>query len=236
MKKIIYSLTVLCLTFSVLSCTKENAESKFKRILMFNEEKYEYNSNGKISEYIGNDYTETYTYSGNTITKIFDSHSGLTPYTCVYKLNPSGYVSTSTTNYEDPRYPLSTSSYEYDSSGHLIKWTTSWGTSSMYTTYEYINGNLITEKDFNIKDMQSIEAGSARYEYYLDKENTLSNEYFGKGFLGKSSKNLLKKITGSNGDTVTYTYEYDKDNFVRNMTEAPSFGNTYSYPLVWDWI
>lgn len=82
--------------------------------------------------------------------------------------------------------------------------------------YKYANGNLIkeivTQNHNGSKNSYFIE-----YEYYEDKLNTLGNLSFGKAFLGKSSRNLIKRTNGSRNYITDYKYEFDSLGNVSKM-------------------
>jgi len=189
---------------------------------------YEYNSDGKVSKSIdtgdgvhGGGYTFTYTYSGNIITTTTVEPTGRITNE-VSTLNSQGYISKTTGTRGSQNYAIT---YEYDNSGYCIKEIFSESNSNQITTYIYTNGNK-TSSTYTEGTYTSL----VTYEYYLDKENTLSDEHlFGMSYRGKSSKNLIKKETypPSNTSFTAYTYDYDQDNYVTKLTNTYNDGTTY---------
>jgi len=125
--------------------------------------------------------------------------------------------------------------YQYDNSGYRIKEISNSYSpnpvSSSINNYSYTNGNL-----------SSIEGGGflRKYEYYTDKENTLSNESYGNKFTGRDSKNLLKKETDLTLGmamytyTISYEYEFDKDNYpVKKTSIVGSSRSSETYTYKW---
>jgi hypothetical protein len=199
-----------------------------------NTETFEYNSDGKLSKdtetgpVTNNDYTDTYTYSGNIITETSTSLNAGTTHTLAITLNSQGYISNITEVYANQNY---VETFEYDNSGYLTKETETPEGNDIYTyTYTYTNGNRISETVAkNSSNVQTV-----YYEYYLDKENALSAEKLvGECYSGKSDKNLIKRITYSSSEIESYTYEYDQDNYVTKQTTTAVDGTTswktYSY-------
>lgn len=101
---------------------------------------------------------------------------------------------------------------------------------STINEYFYLNGNIIKEirtemNDGKITDIPGNPVIS-EYEYYFDKINTIRNINFGKKYLGKSNKNLIKKIKFSNGQIENYRYEFDKNGNVIKMIITPNDDET----------
>lgn len=212
----IYLFVIVGFLFLVNSCKKDNSatpKTPFKKVATINISddptvNYEYNSDGKLSKLsYGNSSINynTYTYSENTVI-ILEHYSGIISSDTLF-LNSHGYVIKETNGW-------STRAYEYDNNGYCTKQTYDPSSNSpSITNYTYINGNLLTEVGNN--------TGTYTYEYYLDKDNTISNEYKGVNFYGKSNKNLKKQsiLSGSSGSDInTYTYEFDQDNYVSKCT------------------
>jgi len=218
--------------FAILSgCKKNDSGTPFKRIHTITNNgnviyTYEYNSDGKVSGetmVLGAPfgYITTYTYSGNTITvnTIFDQSGSKID---TFNLNPQGYISDNGAFISTVHH--STFVHEYDNSGQLTKSTIN-NNIAQVEHYTYTNGNLTL---YTTTPM----GGSSyenHYEYYLDKENTLSNEHMGMNYWGKSNKNLVKTetyTTSSYSHKYNYTYEYDQDNYVTKRTKTGDDGTT----------
>lgn len=82
--------------------------------------------------------------------------------------------------------------------------------------------------------------GTITYHYeYFNNLNTIGNDNFGKSFLGKSSKNLVKTENFYNDnssqifrerDTIFYSYEYDNNNrVIIQRTKSALTNNKTSY-------
>lgn len=222
--------------------------------------KYEYDSqnrltkvsdfedDGKLDEY------STITYSaGKVVVANFDadnSKQGEFNYT----IGANGYASKGewTQTYEEDEVTYTgvvVVTYQYDGAGYLIK-------SIMETTVTstdpenpgpfktrltventYTGGNLTASKETSelLGDVPMSTVSNSTYEYYTDKEDnrgTGSNIQF---FLGKGSKNLVKKETHTSqggANSIEYTYEINGDKQVTKQTAK--VGNdtevtTYTY-------
>jgi len=108
--------------------------------------------------------------------------------------------------------------HTYNKEGYLIKLVlfddyVSYSYSTIYL-YEYKNGNMIktTHKNRNIDENGFVNESSytITYEYHNDLPNTIGNTQFGKSYLGRSNKNLIKKERNSNNYSATYNYDFDK--------------------------
>jgi len=166
----------------------------------------EYNDDGKLAKFIvaGRGY-HAYAYSGNIIINLnyFDGES---TYDSLF-LNSKGYV------YKEKESSGREIIYEYDNSGYCIKETHNYSGIYEPTIFEYtwVNGNVSTETGSGNNFDYS-------YEYYLDKSNTIGNEYRGIFFYGKSNKNLEKKRVDNGYGVTAWTYEFDQDNYVTKST------------------
>jgi len=114
----------------------------------------------------------------------------------------------------------------YNIDGFLIKEVIfndyiTYNSSSTYE-YEYLNGNLAkettTNRSVNPDGAVWENSGFLEYEYFDDKPNSLANSNFGKEYLGKSSKNLVKKLKNNNGYVAYYEYEFDQKGNVTKRT------------------
>jgi hypothetical protein len=187
----------------------------------------EYNSDGKLSKTVESgmtNYTTTYTYLGITINVIGDISQTEIKDIGIYSLNSQGYVSNITGTNGNSNYVII---YEYDKSGYCTKETYSSDNIIEITTYTYANGNMTSTTL-----MSGTMSNTTTYEYYTDKDNTLDYAHRGIIFMGKSNKNLIKKATIGNS-IITYTYDYDQDNYVTKQTRTASDGSiqweSYTY-------
>lgn len=204
----------------LFGCKKDetNTEQNIKKVLSKEYsngalDTYEYNANGKISKISSNGHYVTYVYSGNLITETW-FYSGGDTLINEHSLNSEGYISRTIVNH-DPNLEIL---YEYDSEGHCIKQTIKNPYNSGVVTYKYLDGNMMSISYNGVIEFT--------HEYYIEKENRLSNEYYGMIFLGKSDKNLLKKSSTSHS-TLTQTYEFDQDNYVSKIFQTRSDGSSY---------
>ena len=102
--------------------------------------------------------------------------------------------------------------FEYNNNGNLTQSTLTFPPNFNIPPQIVIN----TWQDGNM--MSSVRHGvTTTYEYYSDKVNTIGNEYFGKTYLGVSSKNPTKKEISGNL-TTDYTYEFDEECYITKVT------------------
>jgi hypothetical protein len=120
--------------------------------------------------------------------------------------------------------------YTYDGNGFLtnVKWFNHINTIVLTEDY-VISGNNVIQHTYNIIDStdHSLPSGTNTFEYYTDKTNTLSNEYYGMPYLGISSKNAVKSwayTNGSNTSKVNYEYRYESGRIVSQIIYADSAG------------
>ncbi len=105
---------------------------------------------------------------------------------------------------------------------------------SNYKTYSINNGNVVYETS-----QSPISTGNYAITsiYFTDKTNTLSNDNYGRSFLGKSTKNLRKAedwVTPSGNFSQQFFYAYDAEGrVVKRVTtlngEDTSDVRIYSY-------
>jgi len=206
---------------------------------------YEYNSNGDVSKLTEVTYFyyaqsiayldtlfSTYTYKKDSIIQTTISHANAKynrPEYIKYNralLNSQGYISASI---ESSAFGQLIT-FQYDNSGHCIK-------ESDIALLPNPHVVFVSNYSFTNGNMSSIEEGNLliKYEYYTDKDNTISNESYGSKFRGKGNKNLVKTETViQNGITsiTSYEYEFDKDNYPIKQTTIRGnykFSETYTY-------
>jgi hypothetical protein len=155
---------------------------------------YVYDSMGRAVSITSSDDTETYSYSGNTITHVFFG------YTTNSKVNTQGYIDS--TAGQSGTYDVF---YTYDSEGHLL----STSNVSYNHTYTWSGDNMTGSSVFGTNDTYT----------YLSGTNTIGNANKGEAFLGKDSKNLVATKVSS-GSSYTYSYTYDSQNRVASMSDG----------------
>jgi hypothetical protein len=136
-----------------------------------------------------------------------------------FNLDPNGYaINTSLGHY----------TWEYDSSGYLLKQTESWPQSgTMISNYFYNCWNNVTVSDSG-SNLQGSPIGgiTTSNEYYSDLLNTTGNENMGIAYYGKQN-NCLLKISLTNDQTTidtlgVYSYEFDSQKRVTREIKKKS--------------
>jgi len=244
--RLVAALLMVALCFNFVSCSKDeegsNPDKQTKRLVSVsytNEDgdkdnlQIEY-ENGKVSKTTTTYYDDglntdiyTYSYSGNTVTEV---HKG--GRTTNYKLNDNGYITEG----------LSTDGsdiWEFGYSGNFL--------TSVVLTYSVTGRKDIDEKfTYNNEGLLTSDSDGFDYIEYTDIPNignlflTYSDEYpltgisiqaFYAGILGNAAKRLPKEARS--GDyRETYSYELDKDGYVKNCTITQKDydgGKTYTY-------
>lgn len=180
--------------------------------------KYEYDSKnrltkvsdfddaGKLDEYS----TIAYNTDKVVVTNFDDDNSKEGEFT--YTIGANGYASKGewTETYEEDGFTYTgviVVTYQYDGAGYLAKSvmeTTVTSTdpenpgpfkSRLTTENTYTGGNLTASKNTNeiLGDMPFTSVSNSTYEYYTDKEDNRGSGSNIRFFLGKGSKNLVKK-------------------------------------------
>ncbi|MCO4292218.1 hypothetical protein NF867_05000 [Solitalea sp. MAHUQ-68] len=205
---------------------------------------YEYDSQNrpvKIQEYTGGtpDGYENIAYSAGKVVVTSYTQANVKESEFTYTLDGNNRATKldGTTTQDDGGFTMTSiisTTFQYDSDGHIIKSVTT-GTetstdpqnpgpfnSTITTDFTYTNGNLTTMK-------MTIEAEGSpvqfvttdTYEYYTDKNETRNIGDFSEFFLGKGSKNLIKKVTSTSSgvSSVTdYVYETNSDKQITKQT------------------
>jgi len=243
---------IIILTFILISCTSSNVSKPNKRSLISNysiingkyisKNNYEYDNSGRLIKVLRNNYENKngfltqkldvknkptiYKYLkdsivvsvNNTWRKIILNKKGL----FVKDISPNSF---SKTKKLTTRLKKSFNSNDYLIKTELFDDYVTYSYSTIYE-YEYSNGNIIkeTRTSRNIGSDGEISGNSydIEYEYFEDKLNSIGNANFGKGYLGNSSKNLIKIEKSSNGYIANYKYEFDKNG---NVTKMSIFNN-----------
>ena len=148
----------------------------------------------------------TYTYLGNKVT-ITNNRQLFQTVVCY--LNANGLADS--VNF----YGLAVFVFKYNSAREPIETTMNRDLNGTpikeINTYQWSNGNMVKSLDHRT------DIGETNYEYYLDKIN-LSSKSEGAGQFYKTSKNLVKKATLSDGSFYNYTYEFDASGKVTKKT------------------
>lgn len=176
-----------------------------------NSTSYVYDNNGRMT--LVEDYSITFTYSGNQVIMQYPSGSKHT-----YVLNGSGLSDSG--YYFDAMKNLVTSAekrtFNTDTQPTLYK-SYSWDmanptaplTSNSYEVYEYAQGNMTVRSTYIYDTLFSKE----EFTYDLAHNNTIDNANFGRSFLGKGSKNpVLTKTLKVGPFQANYQYENHFDN------------------------
>ena len=229
MKNVI--LSVLVITAIILGgCNKGGSpgEARVKKITSGKglTTEFTYSADNRIQSTKNSDSTKAdFTFTGNTITQhAADPVHGQSMNSTMH-LDAHGYVdSTSAT---DPTGGTYLKLDQHDADGYSL------------SSKEYMSGVLRRStssvvKDGNevartISDQESKPIATVYFEYFTDKANSLSSENFGMKFMGKDSKNLMKKFVQvlAKGDTVgtgTFTYTYDDKGRITSKTTHDGHG------------
>lgn len=162
---------------------------------------YTYDSLGRQTAHIYEDGISRHVYSENVCYKIDGTNNDTT----IYTLNAEGYALNA--NYGSGIE----STYQYNSEGNRT------GRDGVINR-EWLNGNLV-----KITGSQDV-----LYTYYEDKDNIMGESNFGKLYVGKDSKNLLKAVSYG-GTTVNYEYEFDPLNKIVKRFASNGNVETYTY-------
>ena len=178
-----------------------------------------YTPENKVLSIVSSDSTKVlFAYKGNSIVQTISNPMRGLPRIQTLHVNSAGYVDSSVLS---------------DPSGTLLTLNTHDAEGYNTLTQEYFGGVLkrttqATFKDGNevsrtIIDETQKPLGTIFFEYYTDKVNTFSPENQGMGFIGKDSKNLMKKVVQvlAKGDTVgTVTFSYKLDDKGRVLSKS----------------
>ena len=167
-------------------------------------EEYIYDEQYRLSQVeIDDSLVASFTYNDLSVVETNGKNNG------VYALNTDGYVIN--TNYE---FSVLTNFF-YSTPGYVD--STKQGSVSTYYTW---NGeNLVS----------TYGTDTINYTYLTDKFTTIGNEYIGRAYLGKDSKNLVSTATyTSSNTTISYTYEFDAQNRVTKRSNG-TLVETYTY-------
>ena len=134
------------------------------------------------------------------------------------------------------QFGLNGTGYKYNADNYLIeKHYTSAYETDIYAgviSYTITSGNTTSSADRNDK-YGILGTDINKYQFILDKINTIGNENRGLAFLGKSDKNLLEKWTTHRGANVYFEYEFDSKGRVTKPIELNTArimgSSTYTY-------
>jgi len=229
---------LLVMTLFIITCKKEkNAEVNCKEIKVGMVGAtadtayiyFSYDTNGKlIKTDMGSGYYFTYSHETNKITAKYYVLNAIN-YTDVYSLNAQGLATSSTHIIGTNTAPQSTSTYEYDGDGYLLKKTlilTSDANDIEETNYNYDGGNLTSIELSHTKTGYSY-SSETTYDYYMDKLNKSTVAPF---YLGKISKNLQKTVSViALGITVTSVHAYELDGNGNVKKDILTIGSSVTY-------
>jgi hypothetical protein len=178
-----------------------------------------YSADNKIASIKTSDSTKvTFTFAGNTVTQSVSNPMNPTPRVQTFHLTSSGYVDSTVIN--GPMGNALTLNKQ-DADGYNTLTQEYYGGALKRSTQSvYKDGNEVTS---TISDETMKPVGTIFFEYYTDKLNSFSNETRGMKFMGKDSKNLVKKVVQvlAKGDTVgTANFSYKFDDKGRMISQA----------------
>lgn len=183
---------------------------------------YTYDNKGRATrmDYSSGYYITVEWSPDKCIRRTFIQGSDTEQSSVTYNLDASGKATSSSTQ-------GSSSSYEYDEDGYLVKLSSSGQGMSVSTTYVISGGNTVSYSSTN--------GSSTTSEYFTERKNTIGSQNKGLEIDGRQNKNLLKKfvVKQSIMDVSTdYTYEFDAGDRVTKMSHRNSAGETvvsYTY-------
>ncbi len=214
MKNLILSALIIA-SVVLTGCNKGGSSSAEYRVKNITSAKgmstlFVYNTDNKIKSTQNSDSTKAdFTYNGNTITQHAADVIHGQSMTSTLHLSAAGYVDSTTAS---------------DPSGTYLKLETHDADGYTTSSKEFMSGIMkrLTQSTFKegnetvrtISDADSKPIVNIYFDYFTDKSNSLSAENLGMKFLGKDSKNLMKKYVQvlAKGDTVgtgTFTYKFD---------------------------
>jgi len=211
--KNIMSLTVLLASIILSGCNKGGtfADARIKKITSGRgESEYAYSADNKVQSVKNANGSKTaYTYKDKTITQVTgDSIRGMFLTSNIF-LNAAGLVDSSVATDANGSY---VELYTHDADGHITQ------------LKEVISGKLYTATNSTFKDGNEYSRVitdsslnprvSVFFDYYTDKSNSTGFANTGMTFLGKDSKNLMKKFVQilPSGDTIrtlNFSYHFD---------------------------
>ena len=194
---------------------------------------FEYNSDGKLSRilYGGYNFTDgnifkpylditSYTYSGDTVFVVY-RNGNILPDRYYMVLDSQGLISTLSRSNELKEIFLN------DNNGNCIKQIFNWGE----IKFKYSGSNMISAESQGLK---------YEFTYYADKVNTVRPNRYGAVYggvigswfyhFGNENINLIKTDTefkGGTKSTISYTYEFDANNYVTKRTIKFEGGSSY---------
>ena len=206
---------------------------------------YTYSDGKLIAGKNNKDYSFTIKY-GNKLEIEYNDEGYVGKYVNIVQ-NNKGYITSFThqTNYSGTLQDYEKYTFEYDSEGHLI--TTKEldiedGSIASEYHFTYSNGNIVKaviDNDYsysftatstpNVNGVLCDALRYAEFPYYDHKGEGLL--YYA-GLLGKPIQNLVSKLTGSDGEVIEYTYQFDKDNKVTGCSykeEGKTINVSYGY-------
>ncbi len=198
---------------TLVSCNKGGGNVRVKKITSNKgvTTEFFYTPDNKILSTKNSDSTKvSYTYTGNTIVQLAANPTNGQSMSETMHVGASGYVDSTTVT--DPRSGvyLTTNSHDADGYNTLTKDYLS-GELKRVTTSVFKDGNEVSR---TISNEKSEPIGTVYFEYFTDKQNSLAPENLGMKFIGKDSKNLMKRVVQvlAKGDTIgtaTFTYKFD---------------------------
>ena len=243
MKNILKITTVLLLTISLFSCSKDDSTPEKKYLL----EKYSSSTTGLIQKFTFNSQNQLSSienYQNNTIQNVgyitynndnkidrltFSDHYVKITY------NSDGKVEKYTNYTINPNLTETlSSSSEFSYSTNKITNLNRDETNTLTSKQEVIynsEGNITEIKNYSV-DVQNpngLYTGSKFYSNYDDKKNLVSS-LPSEIFIGFVSKNNARTYTNSNNTTTNYLFEYNEAGYLTKKSEiGTTSSETYEY-------
>lgn len=188
---------------------------------------YAYDTEGRIStvKFSDGSYQETYAYTSTQITKTVKDGSINRTYT--YSLNAQGRVTTE--NAMADNYKVD---YTYNNDGYLTQSieTNLIDNSKVTTTYTYTDGNLTKVVSPTSTLDITYTSDAAKDNFFVEGDPSLPafNSSILKSYFGKTSKNLVAKISYGSGYNENYSYEKDANGNITKVTMRTSDNSGYT--------
>lgn len=230
------TLTGFLLVFSTSNCKKDKSDPAEPTCLLtrisINGEDFifAYDAQNRVTRADNpNGYYTTFTYDSDKVVCMFYGENDVFDSQLVCELNAAGDID----HIEFSDIP-ETVDLTYDANGYLERFVDHYNNNTYTIDYDIAGGNFISQTgqyDGGGDIEQQI------YDYYPDKENKNGqfNVFFYTGFsdgdllhllpLGKSSRNLLKKMTILDNGQVQETIEFDYEFTPEGYVSAILYGN-----------
>jgi hypothetical protein len=188
----------------LLSCKHSDDDAIFDRYLIEMDTSYRFSKVTYFADYDKYQYEKSYEYYSDHVTVRYSSGSPT-----IYYINNDGLADSST-------YEKSRTKYFYNHDQYM----TSYSSGGPVITFQYIDGNRSGMTEGH---------NSASYKYN-SIINLIDINAFEGNYLGRLNKNLVQSASlrfamASNGLSITYQYQTNKDGLVISRTAISKFNS-----------